>query len=81
MNNTNPLGTQTQKDPRKSSLTQFQAAKKALASKGVLTTNPTPQELALARLQVPISTKQHGISRTRRRKNNKKNKNKKTNRK
>jgi hypothetical protein len=59
------------RDPRKSSLSQFEAAKKALASKGVLTTNPTPQEVALAQLQKPIQTKQHGISRTRRRKNKK----------
>lgn len=78
--NLNPLGKPQLK--RKTSLSQFEAAKKALASKGLLTTTPTPQELALARLQKPIEVKQHGISRrTRRRKNNKKNKNKKTNRK
>jgi hypothetical protein len=80
MENTNPQGKQPLKDPRKSSLTQFDAAKKALASQGLVTKNATPQELALARLKIPIQTKQHGISRTRRRKN-KKNKNKKTNRK
>lgn len=67
MENTNPLG--IKKDPRKSSLSQFDAAKKALASKGVLTTNPTPHELALARLRKPIQTVQHGISRKRKNKN------------
>jgi len=75
MENLNPLGKQPLKDPRKTSLSQFQAAKKALASQGVLTKTPSPQELALARLQKPIATMKYGLGRTKRRKNkNKKNK-------
>jgi hypothetical protein len=81
MENTNPIGKSQQplKDTRKTSLSQFQAAKKALASKGILTTTPSPQELALSRLKKPIETKQHGISRRRTRRI--KHKNKKTTRK
>ena len=72
MENINPFG--IKKDPRKSSLSQFEAAKKSLASRNVLTTNPTPQEMALARLGKPIQTKQFGISRRRRNLKHKKNK-------
>ncbi len=73
MENLNPLGKPQLK--RKTSLSQFEAARKALASQGLVTTNPTPQERALADLRQSFDTRRYGLGRTKRRKNkNKKNK-------